>query len=102
MRPWLLMLGGMVVWAIHFAGIYGIASAFDVISSADALESRWATGFLTLACLAANAVLVFVMLGRRRKVAADPVVAWAYSVGGLLAALSFVSVAWQGLPGLLA
>lgn len=102
MRPWLIMFGGMVVWAIHFGGIYAIASVFDVVSSAESPGSRWATGGLTLACLAANAVLVLVALGRRRKVAADPVIAWVYSTGGLLAALSFVSVAWQGLPALLA
>lgn len=102
MRPWLLLFGGMIVWAVHFAGIYAIASVFDLVSEADAPGSRLATGALTLGCLAADAALfaaTTIWLGRD---AGDDVLGWMLTVGALMAAISFVSVAWQGLPALFA
>ncbi len=101
MRLWLLLFGGMLVWAVHFVGIYAIASVFDVIASSDASGSRIATGILTLACLTADATIIFVTLFQRGRASNDPVVTWMMSVGALLAAISFLSVAWQGLPALL-
>lgn len=94
------MMGGMLVWAVHFAGIYAIASVFDVIATADALGSRVATGALTLVCLAADAALFLVTALRRKGDVGDPVIRWMMAVGTLIAAVSFVSVAWQGLPAL--
>lgn len=102
MRPWLFMFGGMGVWAIHFAGIYAIASVFDVIATANAPSSRLATGALTLVCLAANAALFVATSFRRGKDTGDSVLRWMLTVGALMAAISFVSVAWQGLPALIA
>ena len=100
MRPWLLMFGGMIVWAIHFGGIYAIASVFDVISVADAFGSRLAIGALTLACLAADGALFVVTANRPNKHEGDVVLSWMVTVGALMAAISFVAVAWQGLPTL--
>lgn len=99
MRPWLLMFGGMIVWAIHFAGIYAIASVFDVIATADAPGSRLATGALTLVCLAADAAL-FAATTFRRDRDDDDVLGWMLTVGALMAVISFISVAWQGLPAI--
>jgi len=98
MWNWFLMLGGMLVWALHFGGIYATASMFDVISEADAHGALWTVAALTAACLVANAALFAVNL---RGLKEDAVIAWMRSVGGILAALSFVSVAWQGLPALI-
>jgi hypothetical protein len=98
MLNWLLMLGGMLVWMVHFAAIYTTSSVFDVISEADAPGARWTVGAVTIACLAANAALFALNLRGLRR---DEVTAWMHSVGAILAALSFVSVAWQGLPAVI-
>ena len=36
MQRWLYMLGGLLVWAVHFAGVYAIASIGELVSAADA------------------------------------------------------------------
>lgn len=98
-RLWLVTFGGLLVWAIHFGGSYGVASVFDVIDRADAPLSRLFTGGLTLACLAANvALFVLVLRLRRREAGGDFVRDWMLSIGALNAAGSFVAVLWQGLP----
>lgn len=103
MMRWFLLLGGMLVWAIHFGGAYAIASVFDLLSDDDAPAALWATGGLTLLCLMANAVLLAVIASRFRRVPPDDVAgSWMLSGGALLAGLSFISVAWQGLPALFA
>jgi hypothetical protein len=100
MRAWLLMLGGLLIWAVHFGGVYGIASVFDVISSADAPLSRLSAGALTLASLAANAALFVYVAGARKRRKGDAVADWVLSIGALNAAISFVAVLWQGLPAI--
>lgn len=100
MRSWLLMLGGLLVWAVHFGGSYGIASVFDVISEADAPLARLLAGALTIASLTANAAL-FVYIARARKRRKDDEVGdWILSVGALNAAVSLLAVLWQGLPAI--
>lgn len=98
MRAWLLMLGGMVVWVVHFGGVYAIASVFDVVSNADAPASLWLSGALTVVCLLANAALLLLIVRLRRRRGDDFVADWVLSLGALNAALSFVAVLWQGLP----
>src|SRR5690606_37788564 len=35
MARWAWMLGGLIVWTVHFMGVYAIASLADVVSRAD-------------------------------------------------------------------
>lgn len=100
MRAWLLLLGGMLVWAAHFGGAYAISSVFDVVAEEDAVLARLLVGGLTLLALAANALLLRAAVRAHRRAAGDEAGRWIYSVGGLNAALSIVAVLWQGLPGL--
>ena len=44
MRRWAWMLGGLIVWTVHFMGLYAIASAADVVSRAD--DPLWRMGGL--------------------------------------------------------
>ena len=95
MRTWVFLLGGMLVWTVHFFGIYGLASIFLTTPLA-----RILTGILTLACLAAVAWLA------RRSWAAyqaeqDEVSGWVALLATLINAISFVAVLWQGFPAVL-
>lgn len=104
MARWLFLLGGMLVWAIHFSGAYGIASLGAVAGDAESPAARIAIGLLTLSCLAVDGLLIAMAV--RAWVPAMPpgegelVLFWR-SLGGTGAAMSIAAVAWQGLPALL-
>ena len=104
MKRWLYLTGGLLIWTIHFAGVYAIASVFDVIASADAPASRWTTAALTAACLiGAGALLAWSIRGPAfLRADRDPeLAAFWRTVGGLGAAFALVAIAWQGLPALI-
>lgn len=99
MRTWAFMLSGLAVWALHFMGVYAIASAFDLTSRAETPAARWSVAAFSLACAAANvAILLYV---GRRDTPSDPVAAWVRSVAALGALVSLIAVSWQALPSLL-
>lgn len=104
MRPWLILLGGLLIWFVHFMGVYGIASLADVLSDADAPASRMAVGGFTLVCAAGEAWLVWLAFRRGAtglRDAPDGLTRFWASVAGGGAALSFVAVLWQGLPAII-
>ena len=96
MRAWLFLLGGLIVWTIHFFGIYAVASIL-----LDTLLSRALVLLLTMLCLGADAASLIRALPRSRGGDAEPD-RWNMKLAALGAALSAVAVLWQGLPALLA
>lgn len=94
MRAWAFMLGGMIVWTVHFFSLYIVASIFLTTPL-----SRMLTGLITLTCFAANGALLARAL---RSPNGDEANRWINSLAALTAAISLVAVAWQGLPALLA
>lgn len=88
MRTWLILTGGLIVWAVHFFGMYIIAS---VLPSSRA--SYWFSAAWTLPCIIV-AVWLLVYLRRLQRSEAD----WRYRVGMAGAAFSLVAVLWQTLP----
>ena len=56
MRFWLLMLGGLLIWAAHFLGLYLLSSAADV-ARGDAGAWNGAGLIFSLICLMVTAVL---------------------------------------------
>lgn len=98
MGRWAFMLGGLIVWTVHFGGVYGIASIADVAQDAAVPPARWAVGALTAACVAADAVLAWVAL--RRPTGDDSLDRFATRTAATGAGLSAVAVVWQGLPAL--
>ena len=90
MRTWLILLGGMLVWALHFFGLYAIA---------EIAPHRAAVAALTLVCLGADVWFLRIISRLRRD---DPFAAWRRSVAGAGAGLSLLAVAWQALPALMA
>jgi hypothetical protein len=85
MRAWILMLGGLAVWAAHFFVLYAIASVLP-----GQLQARWWALAATLPALIA-AVLIL-----RRALASagsDP-----FALG---AATALLAITWLAAPALL-
>lgn len=103
MIRWLFLLGGLLIWAAHFAGVYAIASVADVVASADVPAARLMAGGLTAACAAADAALLWLCaaLARTPRARQDALTGFMVSVAGLGALLSLAAVVWQGLPALI-
>lgn len=90
MRTWAILLGGLIVWTVHFFGLYAIAEIAPQVGLVLAL---------TAACLLADMLL---LLRSRALPKADAFEAWRRSVAIGGAALSLLAVAWQALPVLAA
>lgn len=98
MGRWLFLLAGMIVWLVHFLGVYGIASVADVaLKDADAPPALWAVAGFTFACAAADLAVGAAAVPRLRA-AADSLDRFIYGGAAFNAGLSLVAVIWQGLP----
>lgn len=88
MRSWLILLGGPLVWAVHFFGLYGIGEFAPSIG---------AVLILTVVCILAN---LWLMWRFRRLRVAEAFSGWRrfVAMGGV--GLSLVAVVWQSLPAL--
>lgn len=100
MGRWLFLLGGLVVWLVHFAGIYGVASVADVaVRDADAPGALWIVLGFTLACAAADLAILGLAVPRLRRTS-DGVDRFVNGGAAFNAGLSLVAVLWQGLPAI--
>jgi hypothetical protein len=88
MRSWLILLGGPIVWAVHFFGLYGIAEFAPHVGLVLAL---------TVVCVVGELVL---LQRAARLPADDSFTRWRRSVAVGGVALSLVAVTWQALPAL--
>ena len=96
MKRWGYILGGLIVWTVHFLGVYVIASVGDVAADADHPLSRAAVGVFTLLCLIAAGALT-VVAGRRWRRGGDEM-GFENAIAATGGAISAVSILWQGLP----
>ncbi|MFN3387782.1 MAG: hypothetical protein ACK40O_02550 [Allosphingosinicella sp.] len=96
MRRWALLLGGMLVWTVHFFTLYAIASIFP-----GTMLARVLTGIVTLLCLAAAGWLLRGAL-RAGRAAGDEFTGWKHRIAALIAGIALVAILWQGFPALLA
>lgn len=88
MRTWAILLGGLIVWAVHFFGLYAVAEIAPRVGLVAAL---------TLICIAADLWLLYRIRHLPKDDAFD---AWRRSVAIGSAGLSLLAVAWQALPAL--
>jgi hypothetical protein len=93
MRAWAYMLGGLIVWTIHFFAVYILASVFLTTTVA-----RVSTAIVTLVCLAANGWLIMHL---RRPSSGDEFREWMRKLALTSAGISAIAVTWQGLPALI-
>jgi len=109
-RSSLLVLGGLLVWAMHFAFVYG----FNTLACARQFSSAHLLGIeiVPLAVAAATGVALIVVVAlllvtRRRPVAAqspgerERVDAFARYTALAIGGLSLVAILWTALPALL-
>lgn len=96
MRKWTLLLGGLTVWAVHFFLLYAFVSIFPGTEIARVL-----TLVATIPALAANALLLWLVAGKRLIASSDHLDRWVLNVAAAGAILSLVAVLWQALPALM-
>lgn len=93
MRGWPFLLGGLIVWTVHFFALYIIASIFLTTPLARVLVV-----LVTLACLTASALLLRQALRTDVPTQMD---AWMRAVALCGIGLSVVAIVWQALPALI-
>jgi len=93
MTSWLILLGGLLLWALHFFGLYAIGEFGN-----DDRTARIAVLSLTLVVLLADAALLARML---RRPGAAGFSGWRdrFGIGGAI--LAALAICWQALPALL-
>lgn len=102
----MVMLGGMIAWAVQFTIVYGMTSTLCGRGWADA--TLFGIGIVpftilttTLAALAAAAILLIVSLREDRQLRHQPVSAtdrFLSHSGVLINGLSLIAILWNGLP----
>ena len=97
MRRWAWMLGGLIVWTVHFMGIYAIASAADVVSRAD--DPAWRMGGLAFSAASRQAALAIAgWAARRLRPKTDPSAAFGDQLALLGGGVAAIAIVWQALP----
>lgn len=97
MGRWIWMLGGLIVWTVHFMGVYAIASLADVVSRAD--DPTWRMIGLTFSGACALAALaITVAAARRLRRTADAVAGFGEQLALLGGGVATVAIVWQALP----
>ncbi len=97
MRAWAWMMGGLLVWTVHFLGVYSLASLADVVSTADALVWRGVTLGFSLVCVLATATLLWLAI-RRLRTPLDDMARFQHLLATLAAGVSLLAISWQTLP----
>jgi hypothetical protein len=96
---WLALIGGLLIWAVHFVGVYTIASLADVWWSAEELGARWIAVAFSLACLLATAVVALWVWRRpSRPLDLTGLSDWEQGVGLTGAGVAAISILWQTAP----
>lgn len=91
------MTGGLLVWALHFIGVYALASLADVVAAAD--DPAWRAAGLGFSgfCVLAAAFLLIRALRRLRR-PDQGAGRFADQLAAFGAGLALVAIAWQSLP----
>jgi hypothetical protein len=100
MGRWLFALGGLILWAVHFLGVYLIASVADLSNQPD--DPAWrATGLMFSGLCAVATLVVLVVAVRRLRLARAPdarTPRFLEQLAALGAGAALIAVVWQTLP----
>ena len=96
MRFWVLMTGGLLIWAAHFLGLYLLASAADV-ARGDAGAWNLAGLIFSLVCLLGVVVLCWRGLAGLRGQPADETRAFGLRLAIAGGVLGGIGVVFQSL-----
>ena len=94
MKTWAWMLGGLIVWSVHFIGVYLISSVADVVATAD--DGGWRMAGLAFSgvCVLITGGILVVVFRRGRLGFADQMAALGATIG-------LIAICWQALPTLI-
>jgi hypothetical protein len=95
MRDWRIMLGALLVWALHFLLVYGVASLADISNPSQAGLWRTAGAVFTAACLG---LLAIIAVRARSETRVSPL---ARRLGLAGCGLGLIAIVWQSLPMLI-
>lgn len=95
MKSWLFLLGGLLIWTVHFFGIYAIGSLLPGNELAN-----WAVLAHTALSLGAAGWLLLLLVRRKRTQRHDDLDRWSSALAGWGYALAIVAVIFQGLPAI--
>lgn len=97
MKRWLILLGGPLIWAAHFAAIYALAS-LSVVTDGEATQTARAAIIAVgvVLALAAGGLLWFAS----RLHGEEPLDQFWRLVSALGALIALVAIVWQTLPAL--
>jgi ABC-type nickel/cobalt efflux system permease component RcnA len=93
-RTWAFLLGGLVVWTVHFFALYIVGSVWH-----STLLARGLTLAITIGCLAAVIIQYLSVRRIQREAEMDK---WGRTVALAGLGVAGIAVIWQGLPALLA
>lgn len=96
MQRWVYMLGGLLVWAVHFVGVYAIASLGDVITAAE--DPIWRMTGLTFSIVCAGVAGGLLLHALRKADGNSDTVGLANTLARAGALLALISIIWQTLP----
>lgn len=101
MRTWGMMLGGLLIWALHFIGVYIIASVADVVATAD--DFAWRMGGLAFGglCLLAILASAWRAYGALRVAPQNDLVRFGAWLGLLGGAIGATGVIFQSMPNVI-
>lgn len=97
MRAWAWMTGGLIVWAVHFVGVYALSSLADVVASADDPVWRAAALAFSGVCVLASAFLLALAAKRLRRGDGEGR-RFSDQLAALGAGIAFIAIIWQALP----
>jgi hypothetical protein len=92
MRDWRIMLGPLLIWALHFLLVYGVASMADI--SDPSQKAAWRTAGLVLSGLCLLAIMAMGLMTRRL----GRISPLARSLGLAGCGIGLIAVALQSLP----
>jgi hypothetical protein len=99
MRRWLFLLGGLIVWATHFTGVYALGSLAAIRDPAE--DGAWRAVLLAFSVVCAGAAAMLAVRAAMLSAAGDAPHRFKGRVAAMGAALSLVAIVWQTLPALL-
>lgn len=92
MGSWLILLAGLIIWAVHFFLMYGIGEF-----GGDGDGARATVLAITFLCVTANGGLMAALLRTRT---ANEYELWRNRSALIGILLSIIAIIWQGLPAL--
>jgi NO-binding membrane sensor protein with MHYT domain len=100
MKDWAFTLLGLIIWAVHFLGVYAIASLADVVSHAD--DPAWRLGVLAFSLVCGVTALGAGFAAIRRLARDDGAQPGRFmtELAAVGAGIAFVAIIWQALPAL--